>query len=592
MADHFLTKTQVELADCLPWGPGLALDAHAALHAVLSARVSPEVADLFAEPLLNRGNDAAPASIAWYCAHEGEGHPLSELDGPAQARVGALLSQRLQALRGLLADSEDGTLIGAALHLADSPKGDIWVVAGQPVILNWGMVPHGMARDPASRAALFARTLGRFLPLKDAPPLTEAERAARAAPVSPAAVASAAPPPEPAAAAPAMAAPRRVGLWDWLPLLVLVLLAGAAVVWLLIPGNRLFPPQAPVAVEDARAAEILAESNAALIERRDALRAALEGAQCRADGTLIMPGGRTIEGLLPPVPGDRADGPGASVPGATASTLPPDPARVQVPEQGGAEPGSTAIDNASLLEVIERRTVMVIAQGPEGLSTGSGFFVAPDLVMTNFHVVEGAAAEGVFVTNAAIGALHAAQVVRAEGPFEQTGTDFALLRVPGVAARHFPLYLPQGSLKLQSVIAAGFPGDVLATDTAFAALQAGDVSSVPDLTVTDGTVSTEQTISAEARAVVHSAPISQGNSGGPLVDVCGRVVGMNTFVRQGNLRTLNFALSAADVARFLRAAGVTPMETDAPCTPEVRRPGVAPEAAAPQLPDFGTGSGN
>ncbi|PKP73583.1 MAG: serine protease, partial [Alphaproteobacteria bacterium HGW-Alphaproteobacteria-6] len=151
MAEHFLTKSQIDLDQCLPWGGGLALDAHAVLQAAISARLSPEVAALFAEPLISRGNDAAPASVAWYTVHSGEGRPLAELDDAGQARVAAILGRHLTALRDLLADGEDGLLIGAALHLAGSSRGDIWVVNGQPVLINWGMLPSGMARDAATR---------------------------------------------------------------------------------------------------------------------------------------------------------------------------------------------------------------------------------------------------------------------------------------------------------------------------------------------------------------------------------------------------------------------------------------------------------
>src|SRR5690606_37048004 len=85
----------------------------------------------------------------------------------------------LLAMRDLLNDLEDGPLLAAALHVGGAVKGDIWVVDGQPVILNWGMLPEGVGLDQESRSAHFASTLGRFLPLSAAPPLTDAERRAR-----------------------------------------------------------------------------------------------------------------------------------------------------------------------------------------------------------------------------------------------------------------------------------------------------------------------------------------------------------------------------------------------------------------------------
>ncbi|MCB2137320.1 MAG: trypsin-like peptidase domain-containing protein, partial [Rhodobacteraceae bacterium] len=537
MADHFLTKSQFERGQCLEYGGGLALESHAALQAALSQRLSPAAAALFAEPLISFGNDSAPASIAWYTSHEGEGRPLKDLDDAEQARVGAILSRDLRAIRGLLGDAEDGTLIGAALHLAGNKAGDIWVVGGNPVLINWGMLPVGAGRDATARATHFAATLGRYLPMTSAPPITEAERSARLekltdargveapAPTGAAAVAAvgagaataaSAANAAPAATVPVPPAPARqrqpIRALEWLPLLLLLLLAGVTLIWLLLPGTRIFPDRRADIVDDAAAAEATRQINASLEARLAALQEALDGAQCRDDGTLLMPGGRTIEGLLPPVPGNPNDAPGKRAAADPISTLPPDPSRVQVPDRDSNDPGSTAIDSASLLDMIETRTVMIVAQTPNGLSTGSGFFVAPELVVTNFHVVADAAADKIFVTSKSLGALHSAQVLKSEGPFASTGTDFALLRVAGANAKHFTLLKPAKTLKLQSVIAAGFPGDVLRTDAAFAALKSGNGGAVPDLTVTDGTVNTEQSLTPGTLAIVHSAPISQGNS--------------------------------------------------------------------------------
>ena len=132
---------------------------------------------------------------------------------------------------------------------------------------------------------------------------------------------------------------------------------------------------------------------------------------------------------------------------------------------------------------------------------------------------------------------------------------------------------------MQSVVAAGYPGDVLETDNAFQRLRSGDSGAVPDLTVTDGSINTQQNLGDTSNAVVHSAPISQGNSGGPLVDMCGRVVGVNTFVRQGELRNLNFALAIPDLIAFLGGTGAAPMVERERCAPQLLRP-VAPVAEA------------
>jgi S1-C subfamily serine protease len=59
---------------------------------------------------------------------------------------------------------------------------------------------------------------------------------------------------------------------------------------------------------------------------------------------------------------------------------------------------------------------------------------------------------------------------------------------------------------------------------------------------------------AEAHWVQTTAPISPGNSGGPLLDEEGRVVGINTLGFSNRLgQNLNFALSSVEVVRYLAA---------------------------------------
>jgi serine protease Do len=67
--------------------------------------------------------------------------------------------------------------------------------------------------------------------------------------------------------------------------------------------------------------------------------------------------------------------------------------------------------------------------------------------------------------------------------------------------------------------------------------------------------------------VLHDANIGRGNSGGPLVDACGRVIGINSFlsVSEGIDSPFAFALSVKELAAFLAKAKVTPTIVTAPC---------------------------
>jgi S1-C subfamily serine protease len=619
MAAHFFTKTRIDLKRCLDVDGTLALERYPALHQALAGRVSPQAATLFAEPLVSKGNAEAEPTVSWYSDIDGDGTPLSALDDDARKSAEARLGDLLREIKPLMDDLDDGRLISAALHLRGADS--IWVIKGQPVILDWGMLPENVSQDPAERHTHFNATLGRFLPLGAPPPLTVAEQSARrAAAASPAAPATDVP--EPAgtgatATQPAVPVARaagaarnmaggqtmgqtmgqasgppsgltRVPAYAWAPLVLLLLLFGGVLIWLMLPGTRLFQPRQISVVTDARAIQVTEAANAELQARLARLQAAVAGAQCRADGTLTVPGGLTIEGLLPPGPGDA---PGSRASADPQPVLPPDPARTIVADAG-------PLSQANLLSLLEELTAMILTtRNGQVSSTGSGFFVSPNTVVTNFHVIDGS--ENVYITNRSLGKVHQVQVLKTMGPFNTTGGDFALLQVPGLEHSYYNILQSDASLKLQSVIAAGYPGDVLESDAQFAALRSGDATAVPDMTLTDGVVNTEQSLSPNSEVVVHSAPMSQGNSGGPLVDMCGRVIGVNTFVRQGNLRNLNFALSTDGLIRFLAGTGVQPGVVSQACLPELTRPSVARVAetpatgqspAAPAAPDT-TGGG-
>lgn len=89
------------------------------------------------------------------------------------------------------------------------------------------------------------------------------------------------------------------------------------------------------------------------------------------------------------------------------------------------------------------------------------------------------------------------------------------------------------------------------------------------------------------RIITHSASISPGNSGGPLVDACGRAVGVNTFISYDgeSAQRLNFSLDANSAAEFLDRNGVTPTVDAGQCLPARDLPPVAEPQPEPEQPD-------
>jgi len=256
--------------------------------------------------------------------------------------------------------------------------------------------------------------------------------------------------------------------------------------------------------------------------------------------------------------------------------IPPDTA----PKQANNQPFK-----GSLADLLNQATVMIIALGPAHGEEGSGFFIAPDLIITNRHVIADAAPDKIFALNAAWGKPVQVSVIATTPNSDIGAPDFAALKIapqPNVQ----PLLLASAVQQLQPVVAAGYPGLEMSNDKDFDAILHGDASKVPSVILTEGQISAIQTSAAGIKIIPHTAEISQGNSGGPLADQCGRVVGIDTFlVAEAQYAThLNYALEAATLADFLNSKQIGAKVTGTECsgaTAQVQ----AQVQAPPQAPD-------
>ena len=188
---------------------------------------------------------------------------------------------------------------------------------------------------------------------------------------------------------------------------------------------------------------------------------------------------------------------------------------------------------------------MPVASPPkprEGFSTGSGFFVSDTgHFVTNAHVVKGCSDIAVKMDDGKIRKAYELAV-------DETN-DLALLKLAAAPARVAVIRL--GSRLGEPVEAFGFPhADMLASTGNF----------------TLGNITALAGLGDDSRFLQVSAPVQSGNSGGPLLDGSGNLVGVvssklnaiKVMVASNDLpQNVNFAIKSTILATFLDANRVT-----------------------------------
>ena len=248
-------------------------------------------------------------------------------------------------------------------------------------------------------------------------------------------------------------------------------------------------------------------------------------------------------GAIPERKTDAASPGGAVTPTAASADLP----------KGGGTAGK--LDPPGLARALEQATVLVVSAGGD---SGSGFFIAPDLVVTNHHVV-GGAAPGIeaLVLSKHLKTGYIGTVVATSPPGQAPRADFAVIRVTVPPGSVKPLPVAAEPAALGEVVAAGYPAIALSQDRNLRRLAAGDLKAAPEVVLTKGTVSAVQNRERNTPMVLHSADISAGNSGGPLIDACGRAVGINTYIVTSQQSTkANYALGGSWLGAFLKGANL------------------------------------
>ena len=204
-----------------------------------------------------------------------------------------------------------------------------------------------------------------------------------------------------------------------------------------------------------------------------------------------------------------------------------------LPNQGPKTPSQVYAQNVKAVVAVAGRY-----ETKDGYaeSSGSGFIISADgYVVTNYHVIEDCT-QVVVIT-------HENATLQAKVVGYEATNDIALLKVDGSDMPYVTLGSSDRLLVGEQVMAIGNPlGELTAS------LTVGYISAKDRIVDTDGTV---------INMLQTDAAINAGNSGGPLFNTSGEVIGVITAKYSGNsgsgvsIEGLGFAIPMDDVAGIL-----------------------------------------
>ena len=191
---------------------------------------------------------------------------------------------------------------------------------------------------------------------------------------------------------------------------------------------------------------------------------------------------------------------------------------------------SVASDDPDVIaEIFEKKSdaVVLIAVGsPNGDRLGSGFFISRDgKIVTNYHLIKGARKVAVKLKNGS--AFLPRRIVNLD-----PDKDIAVIAIETSSPTYFTMGNSNAVIVGQRVLTIGNPQGL-------------------ESTVSDGLVSSVRVNDLGMKVFQVSVPLSNGSSGGPLIDLNGEVIGITT-ASMADGQNLNFAVPINYVRILLR----------------------------------------
>ena len=176
-----------------------------------------------------------------------------------------------------------------------------------------------------------------------------------------------------------------------------------------------------------------------------------------------------------------------------------------------------SLQTVEIAEIVKPQTVLISVASDTSVGYGTGFFIRENgYIATNYHVVEGA--KTIEVT------LYSGAVMPASLVGYSVADDLAVIKIDG---RFYPTVSIGDSDLLRVGETAIAVGNPMGTSYAWSTTQ-GIISATERNMVVSGTVATY-----ECKMIQMDTPVNTGNSGGPLCNDSGEVIGIVTRKVEG-----------------------------------------------------------